>query len=69
MSLFGITYATTMFVKNYGNMNPLPSGVVMMASLPIILGFQGLMGFLFFDVNNLHREPLQNQIYDPFERS
>ncbi len=38
---------------------PATSGVVMIAALPVLIGFQLLLGALSFDVQNVPREPLQ----------
>lgn len=41
-----------------------PSGTVMLAALPIILGFQLMLSAIIFDVNNVPRDPLHPQLFD-----
>lgn len=41
---------------------PATTGTVMLAALPVIFGFQLLMGFLSYDVANVPKEPIQKYL-------
>ena len=61
--LFGFGFGLTMWVY-YGSLGqPAPTGTIMLAVLPFILGFQLLLSAINFDVMDIPRTPLQT-IFD-----
>ena len=50
--LFGVVFGSIRWLESIQTNDPATAGTIMLASLPIILGFQLLLGFLYFDVNN-----------------
>jgi dolichol-phosphate mannosyltransferase len=58
LSLFGVGYGGWQwYVAFHGK--PAAAGIIMLAALPVILGFQSLLAGLTFDVANTPRTPLQ----------
>ena len=55
----GLTFGAYHFLKSISTGVPATSGTVMIAALPLILGFQSLLGALQFDVLNVPVEPIQ----------
>lgn len=54
---FGCTYGFYHWVKAISfNSGPTPNGIIMMAALPIILGYQSLLVFIQYDVNSVPKE-------------
>ena len=49
---FGVIFGSLKWVESISSEMPATAGTIMLASLPIILGFQLLLGFLYFDINN-----------------
>ncbi|MBI5539974.1 MAG: glycosyltransferase family 2 protein [Bacteroidia bacterium] len=58
--LFGFSHGLNNWIGNSYYHIPTPSGTVMLAALPIILGFQLLLSALNFDINNVPKTPLQD---------
>lgn len=50
--IFGLIFGLVSWISNYGNPNPTPTGTVMLSVLPIILGFQLLLTFIWCDMSN-----------------
>lgn len=50
--IFGFCFGLVHWVLSIKSNIPATAGTIMLAGLPIILGFQLLLGFLFFDINN-----------------
>lgn len=50
--LFGACFGIYHWYESVKTGVPALAGTIMVAALPVILGFQLLLGFLFFDVNN-----------------
>lgn len=50
--LFGVVFGTIKWFESIYSSVPATAGTIMLASLPIILGFQLLLGFLYFDIGN-----------------
>jgi len=44
-----------------------PTGTIMLATLPIIIGFQLLLAFLAFDIANVPRRPISTDLPDPLD--
>ncbi len=56
---FGVTYGLMHWIRGYELDVRASPGTVMLAALPIILGWQALLEFLAFDVHNIPTRPLQ----------
>ena len=56
---FGITFGTWHWLTSAANNQFASTGTVMIASIPLILGFQLLLSALHFDIANIPRKPLQ----------
>lgn len=54
----GAGFSVYHIVNNWNSTQPAPSGVVMMAALPIILGFQSLIFFFQQDISSVPRHPI-----------
>lgn len=59
--IFGSVFGFFEWKKSYLLGTPASSGTVMLASLPIILGFQMLLSFLNFDLQNTPKTSLQKK--------
>lgn len=57
--VFGVVFGAVKWIENAAAGRDTPVGPVMIATLPIILGFQLLLSALMFDVGNVPTEPLQ----------
>jgi len=57
--LFGLVFGLVVWIHNSGLGIATPTGTVMLAVVPFILGFQMLLQALAIDVGNVPREPLQ----------
>ena len=57
---FGVGFGALEWYWNASQGTPATTGTVMLAVLPIILGFQLLMGFLSYDIANEPKQCLQN---------
>ncbi len=56
---FGVGYGSVHWIRGY-QLDVLASpGTVMLAALPIVLGWQALLSFVHLDVANIPRQPLQ----------
>jgi dolichol-phosphate mannosyltransferase len=53
LSWFGVIFGLLAFAESTAEKVPATTGTVMIAVLPIILGFQLLLAFISFDVNNV----------------
>lgn len=60
MLIFGVVFGIWGWVESVHSGTPATTGTVMVATLPIILGFQLLLSFLGFDMANEPRVPLQS---------
>ena len=61
---FGIVFGINRWIRGY-EMNLLASpGTVMLAALPVVLGWQSLMSFVNFDLTNIPHRPLQGNLPD-----
>lgn len=66
MMLFGGVFGLVQWVHSLQSGQVASTGTVMIATLPIILGFQLLLGFLSYDIANEPRQPLQPHL--PFRQ-
>ena len=57
--LFGVIFGVVAWVESAAAARSTPVGTVMIATLPIILGFQLLLGALTFDIANVPTRPIQ----------
>jgi dolichol-phosphate mannosyltransferase len=60
MLLFGLIFGAWGWAQSISSGSPATTGTVMIAVLPIILGFQLLLAFIGFDMTNEPRIPLQS---------
>ncbi len=56
--LFGVLFGAWKWSESIITSHPATAGTVILAGLPVILGFQSLIAFLHFDVANLPQKPL-----------
>ncbi len=59
LMLFGTIFGMFAWSESIGSGATASTGTVMIATLPIILGFQLLLSFLGFDIGNEPRDPIQ----------
>lgn len=64
LSLFGGIFGATKWYHLAQQGIEGSAGTVMLAGLPVIIGFQLLIGFMAFDVENVPRIPLQSRLLD-----
>jgi dolichol-phosphate mannosyltransferase len=64
---FGVTFGAIAWFNSAASGQDTPVGTVMIATLPIILGFQLLLAALSFDMANVPSRPLQRILYVPAE--
>ena len=57
--LFGVIFGLAAWIPNAATGIETPSGTVMLAALPIIIGVQMLLAFLQFDMSNMPAKPVQ----------
>jgi uncharacterized membrane protein len=57
-----VAFGTIYGLANWGFETAATAGTVMMAALPIIVGFQMLLAFLNFDVQSVPRSPLHPRL-------
>jgi len=64
---FGIIFGAYKWSESIITSHPATAGTVILAGLPVILGFQSLIAFLHFDVANLPQKPLSviGDMYEP----
>jgi glycosyltransferase involved in cell wall biosynthesis len=65
---FGGVFGLYHWIDNYRHHVLTPTGTVMLAVLPLILGFQLLLQALVLDVQNVPRRPFQTWLRAPFTR-
>ncbi|MDP2832079.1 MAG: glycosyltransferase family 2 protein [Pseudomonadota bacterium] len=59
---FGVSFGGIQWYLNAASGVDTPAGTVMIATLPIILGFQMLLSFLGYDISSTPVEPLQGRL-------
>ena len=62
--LVGLVFGIYSWYIGELNNQPATSGTVMLAALPVILGFQLLIAGLQYDMNNIPKEPIQTKMPD-----
>jgi len=55
---FGIIFGSIKWVHSIVSAQPATSGTVILAGLPVILGFQAFLSFLHFDLTNIPQKPV-----------
>lgn len=58
LTFFGLIYGVINWINNVKEVVSTPTGTIMIAVLPIILGFQLLLSFVNYDINNVPKKPL-----------
>lgn len=58
LTLFGLIFGSINWVNNVNAGVSTPTGTIMIAVLPVILGFQLLLSFINFDIGNTPQKPL-----------
>lgn len=61
--LFGFTFGFLKWSHSIVSGHPATAGTVILAGLPVILGFQALLAFLHFDLINVPEKPLSKGMY------
>jgi len=61
LTVFGITFGAVSWIRNAEAARDTPVGTVILATLPIILGFQLLLAALSFDIANIPSRPIQKR--------
>jgi dolichol-phosphate mannosyltransferase len=59
---FGLVYGLIKWIGSYQSGRTATAGTVMLAALPVILGFQLLLSFLNQDMNNIPRRPIHESL-------
>lgn len=59
---FGTIFGATQWIRGIEQQQFNSAGTVMLAALPLILGWQALLSFLNFDLVNIPTRPLQRQV-------
>jgi dolichol-phosphate mannosyltransferase len=60
--IFGTLFGASRWIRGY-EMNLMATpGTVMLAALPIVLGWQSLMSFINFDITNIPQRPLHRNL-------
>lgn len=62
LTLFGVAYGVHAWMASLDRHQFASSGTVMVAALPVILGFQLLLSFLNYDMKSAPRLPLQSRL-------
>ena len=57
---FGIIFGAIRWIQSVSTMHPATAGTVILAGLPIILGFQAFLSFLHFDLTNIPQKPISS---------
>lgn len=62
---FGCLFGAYHWAKSLGQHTETPVGIIMFSVLPIIIGLQLLLAFLAFDIANVPRRPIGNDLPEP----
>ena len=57
---FGFIFGTIKWIQSIASNQPATAGTVILAGLPVILGFQSLLSFLHFDLTNIPQKPVSS---------
>ncbi|MCB1144244.1 MAG: glycosyltransferase family 2 protein [Leptospiraceae bacterium] len=63
MMILGLTFGSYKWYLSFLNKTETPIGTVMLATLPIILGFQLFLSFIHFDISNIPKKVLNKDIF------
>ncbi|GMR18790.1 MAG: hypothetical protein BMS9Abin33_1233 [Gammaproteobacteria bacterium] len=58
LTIFGISFGAWHWIKNLSLGVSTPTGTIMIAALPVIMGFYSLLGALNYDITNVPKQPL-----------
>jgi len=59
---FGVTFGSVHWIRGYQLDVLATPGTVMLAALPIVLGWQALLSFVHLDITNVPRQPIQRML-------
>jgi uncharacterized membrane protein len=59
--VFGVVFGVTHWIQHAHERTATPAGTVMLAGLPIIMGFQLILAFLAYDIAAVPRRPLHKK--------
>jgi dolichol-phosphate mannosyltransferase len=62
LSVFGFWVGVVQWSRSIASGEPATSGTVMLAALPIVLGFQLLLAFVAYDIQNVPRQPVHRDV-------
>lgn len=65
LMLFGLIFGSVKWAESISSLQPASAGTVILAALPVILGFQLLLAFLQFDLGNIPRKPISTDFIVP----
>jgi len=57
---FGFIFGTIQWIHSIVSMHPATAGTVILAGLPIILGFQSFLAFLHYDLTNIPQKTISS---------
>lgn len=57
---FGFSFGSIKWIQSIVSMHPATAGTVILAGLPIILGFQSFLSFLHYDLANIPQKPISS---------
>jgi dolichol-phosphate mannosyltransferase len=60
--VFGLLYGAINWISAYQSGQFAPLGIIMLATIPFILGFQLLLNFFSFDYSNVPRDPISDTL-------
>jgi dolichol-phosphate mannosyltransferase len=63
--VFGALFGVSRWMESAATGIPATAGTVMLAAFPVLMGFQLLLGFLNFDIQNTPTFPLQKKLAPP----
>lgn len=64
LALFGIVFGCIHWANSLASGQPTPLGTIMLAALPTLLGLQMILAFLAFDVANVPRRAIHDDLSD-----
>lgn len=62
--VFGVAFGTFHWIQSLTTGTPTPTGTIMLAALPALVGLQLLLAFVSFDVANVPRQPIHPDLPD-----
>lgn len=60
--LFGVIFGIVKWSSSIISSQPATAGTVLLAALPVIIGFQSIIAFLHFDLANIPRRPISQSL-------